>query len=112
MVNNVINRPPPTAVNVKHFGHWEELKDININGTINVIKVANKTNCWLHYISTISVSGELLVKQVKKPAVFNEENLFIGQFYSDNVYVHSKYIAEKEVIKAFTMIYPIVQIAG
>ena len=47
----------------------------------------------------MSVSGDILTKQTQESPEFTEKELYIGQLYKENVYVHSKYLAEKEVIK-------------
>ena len=88
------------AANVSFFCKWEESKNTNYVGTCNVLKLAKDSKAKLHHISTMSVSGDILVGQTKEYPEFNEDKLYIGQLYKDNVYVHSKYLAEKEVIKA------------
>ena len=48
----------------------------------------------------MSVSGDVLTAQTEIKPDFTEDKLYIGQKYKDNVYAHSKYLAEREVIKA------------
>ncbi len=88
------------AATVSLFGDWETSKKINYTGTCNVIELAEKASAKLHHISTISVSGDMIVQQENPHCVFSENDLFIGQSYTENVYVHSKYLAEQAVISA------------
>ncbi len=87
------------AADVSFFCPWERSKLINYIGTCNVINFAEMAKAKLHHISTMSVSGDILTRQTKEYPEFTENDLYIGQIYKDNVYVHSKYLAEKEIIK-------------
>ena len=49
-------------------------------------------------MSTISVSGDILTTQKVNNPSFSEETLYVGQRYKENVYVYSKYLAEKHII--------------
>ena len=89
-----------TAANVHHTGHYEEFEKSNVVGTQNVIAFCEKSGAFLHHTSTASVSGAGTVKQDNPNAVFTEKVLDIGQHYSENVYIHSKYRAEEKVILA------------
>jgi len=89
-----------TAANVSFFCPWEDSKAVNYTGTCNVLQLTEEAHAKLHYVSTMSVSGDILTKQTKDSPEFNENDLYIGQLYRENVYVHSKYLAEKEVIHA------------
>jgi thioester reductase-like protein len=42
----------------------------------------------------------MIVPQEKPHCEFSENDLYIGQSYTENVYVHSKYLAEEAVISA------------
>ena len=88
------------AADVSFFCSWERAKRINYEGTCNVVHFAEMLSAKLHHMSTMSVSGDLLVQQTQNSPNFSEDKLFIGQKYMDNVYVHSKYLAETAVIKA------------
>ena len=88
------------AANVSYFCPWENAKKVNYVGTCNIIKFAEESMAKLHHISTMSVSGDVLTQQTVEYPKFNEDKLFIGQLYKDNVYAHSKYLAEREIIKA------------
>lgn len=89
-----------SAANVSYFCSWEKASQVNYLGTCNVIKFAEQANAKLHHISTMSVSGDVLTAQTEVKPNFTEDKLYIGQKYKDNVYAHSKYLAEREVIKA------------
>jgi thioester reductase-like protein len=88
-----------SAASVSFFCPWEKAKTINYLGTCNIIRFAEKSKSKLHHISTMSVSGDILTPQTVDYPRFKEENLYIGQLYKENVYSHSKYLAEKEIIK-------------
>ena len=90
------------AANVHHAGDYEELRRTNVQGTKNVISFCFDADAVLHHTSTVSVHGAATVRQSFKNAVFDENILDIGQHYTDNVYIHSKYRAEEAVIEART----------
>ena len=93
-VNTIIH----AAANVKHYGLYEKFKNINIDGTHSICKFAYINRKRFIHISSISVSGNYLVKQDNKNIEFSENDLYIGQHYTENVYVNSKYEAEKIVL--------------
>ncbi len=86
-----------TAAIVKHYGDFEQFKIANIDGTRRMVEFAYNNNKRLIHISSISVSGNYLVKQDNKGTEFSENSLYIGQHYTTNVYVNSKFDAEKIV---------------
>jgi len=100
LIINKIDQLIHCAADVRHFGKWEDLEKANVEGTKNAIQVSKYAKCKLQYISTLSVSGEELVKQTRGIINFNEDMLYVGQEYTENVYVHSKYLAECRVIDA------------
>jgi len=89
-----------TAANVSHAGHYSEFEATNVIGTQNVIDFCKTANAVLHHTSTASVHGAGTVEQKNSAAHFNEFNLDIGQNYTQNVYIHSKYKAEERVLLA------------
>lgn len=89
-----------TAANVHHAGHYKDLERTNVIGTQNVIDFCQDAQAILQYTSTASVNGAGTVKQTNPNATFDEFNLDIGQEYSQNVYIHSKYKAEERVMLA------------
>ncbi len=89
-----------TAANVHHTGRYEEFERSNVVGTQNIIAFCEKSGAFLHHTSTASVSGAGTVKQDKPDSVLTEKVLDIGQHYTENVYIRSKYRAEEKVILA------------
>ncbi|MBR5409820.1 MAG: iron-containing alcohol dehydrogenase [Clostridia bacterium] len=89
-----------TAANVHHAGDYRELKRTNVTGTENVIAFCEAAGAVLEHTSTVSVHGSATVIERTEKAVFDEHILDIGQHYTDNVYIHSKYCAEEQVLLA------------
>lgn len=89
------------AADVRHFGEWEPSYRTNALGTQHVVDFCLKANAELHHISTMSVNGYVLTPMHNlRTDCFTEEMLYIGQQYRENVYVHSKYLAETIVLDA------------
>ncbi|MCR4596826.1 MAG: amino acid adenylation domain-containing protein [Lachnospiraceae bacterium] len=92
------------AASVKHFGEYEEFRRINTEGTGHVVDVAKRLNARLIHISTMSVSGNSMSDDISayhsdKDLFFRETDLYIGQPL-DNVYIRSKFEAERCVLDA------------
>ncbi|MBR3132955.1 MAG: amino acid adenylation domain-containing protein [Clostridia bacterium] len=96
LINNV-DTVIHTAAVVKHYGDFNEFKKINIDGTRNIVNFAYTNHFRFIHISSISVSGNYLLKQDNKDVDFSENNLYIGQHYTENVYVNSKFESENVV---------------
>ena len=88
------------AANVHHAGDYQVLRKTNVTGTQNVIDFCLDSGAVMQHTSTVSVHGAATTKQRDRRAVFTEDILDIGQKYTDNVYIHSKYVAEQAVITA------------
>ncbi|MEH6979627.1 thioester reductase domain-containing protein, partial [Bacillus pseudomycoides] len=87
------------AALTKHFGDYADFERANVKSLKEIlIFVGNDKK--LHYISTMSVSGQFALGEEKK--VFRENDFYIEQNYEDNVYVKSKFLAEHEVFKAIS----------
>ena len=94
-IDTVIN----CAASVKHFAELDFLKKVNVYGVANLIDLCLKKNIRLVHISTTSVCGERSVDSEGETTLY--ENAFnIGQQVESNVYVYSKYLAEKLVFDA------------
>lgn len=94
-VSCVIN----SAAKVAHYGNYSSFEKINVYGTKNLLDFCLKFNKRFYQISTLSVSGNTVVEQsFENDVIFRENNLYIGQTL-DNVYVKSKFEAEKLVLK-------------
>lgn len=88
------------AAKVDHFGVYSDYERVNVLGTGNVIDFSLKYNKLLYHISTMSVSGTYIVDKEKVKTIFTEKDFYIGQNYKDNVYVRSKFEAERLIFNA------------
>lgn len=88
-----------TAANVKHYGKYSDFEKINIIGTKNIIEFCKMSNSQLHYTSTMTVSGNYLLKQSSTDKVFDENSFYTGQKFDQNVYAKSKLLAEASIIE-------------
>lgn len=90
-VDIVIN----SAAIVKHYGDMKQFNDVNVLGTKYIIDFCKIFKKKLYYISTLSVSGSILLGQDNKNAdYFKETDFYIGQNLN-NVYIYTKFEAEK-----------------
>lgn len=89
-----------TAANVHHAGDYADLARTNVTGTQHVIAFAKAASAVLQHTSTTSLHGAGTVIEDHKDMSFDETTLYIGQHYTDNVYIHSKYEAERAVLQA------------
>lgn len=91
------------AALVKHFGKYEVFRKVNVEGTEHVIRYAEKVNALLIHISTASISGYALAGnnavESGKVIDFSETDYYIGQSL-ENVYIRSKFEAERVVLDA------------
>ena len=99
-VNTVIH----AAASVKHYGAYSEFENINVFGTKHMVEYAKQNNARYIHISTISVSGNsfadaFTMYRSEEVKYFTEQDLFINQELN-NVYIHSKFEAEKAVLDA------------
>lgn len=100
-INTVIH----CAALVKHYGTYKEFENINILGTKRIIDFCTKFKLKLLHISTISVSGNAFAEDsyvennFTEDVDYSETNFYIGQNL-ENLYVKSKFIAEKLVLDA------------
>ena len=93
-----------TAASVKHYGSYKYFNRVNVEGTRHMINYAKSVGARLIHISTLSVSGnsladEFAVYRSAEEKFFSETSLYIGQPL-DNVYIHSKFEAERAVFDA------------
>lgn len=93
-----------TAASVKHYGSYEYFHKVNTEGTAHVVDYARRIGARLIHISTLSVSGNSLaddfsVYRSEEEKFFDETSFYIGQPL-DNVYIHSKFEAERKVYDA------------
>ena len=93
-----------TAASVKHYGSYSYFHRVNTEGTSHVIEYAKKMRAKLIHISTLSVSGnsmadDFTVYRSDEEIFFYETSFYIGQPL-DNVYIRSKFEAERKVYDA------------
>lgn len=97
-VDVVIN----AAARVKHFGEEDPFVEINVNAVNYLIDFCLKYDKELIHISTLSVSGnfiegkQTIQTKLKNNVIYDESCFYIGQEI-DNIYVYTKYIAEKNI---------------
>ena len=89
-----------SAALVKYFGDYSEFENVNIKGTNRLIDFCRQNGKVLVHISTLAVAGSNLVGYSGKNMRYNENSFFIGQNYTENVYVRSKFEAENLVLGA------------
>ncbi len=87
-----------SAAIVKHFGDYSLFEKTNIVGTQRMLEFCISSGAKLNYISTVSISGDFF-KQRSDNLIFTENDLFIGQNFDGNVYVKSKFEAEKLIFQ-------------
>lgn len=88
-----------SAASVKHYGKREESLNSNVTIVQNLIDFCEKNNSVLNHISTIGIAGnDLTNTNCCFKDTFDENDLYIGQNYKSNVYVETKYIAEKLIL--------------
>ena len=91
-VNCIIN----CAAKVSHYGNYQDFYNANVKSVAKIIEIANLFNLKIFHISTLSVSGDSIVKDHNK---FSEGDFYIGQNLQ-NIYVRSKFEAEKLILDA------------
>ena len=100
LLANKVDMVIHTAANVSHAGHYKDFERTNVIGTQHVIDFCMLSGAVLQHTSTVSVHGSGTVEQKNPDARFDEFSLDIGQNYTQNVYIHSKYKAEERVLLA------------
>ena len=100
-VDIVIN----SAAKVSHYGNYGDYKKINVDGTQNLVDFCLKNHKRFYQVSTLSVSGNAFIddsyikQSFENDIDFNENNFYINQAL-DNVYIRSKFEAEKVVLNS------------
>ena len=95
-----------SVATVKHFGSYQFFYEMNVRTTQMMIAFSRAAGCRMIQISTTSVAGNdfdngMSFTDAEEKRVFSESDLYIGQPL-DNVYVRSKFEAEKAVLEAMT----------
>lgn len=87
-----------TAANTRHYGSYARFEKANVDTVKNLIAFAKPKNIIFNQMSTTNISGNYLVDN-KISYQFTENDFYIGQNYEDNVYIHSKFEAEKLILE-------------
>ena len=88
------------AASVKHYTTRKYNYDNNVSSTINLLNFSKTGNCLFNHISTIGLAGNDLVNtNFCFKNSFSEDDLDINQDYSSNVYIETKYKAEKLILE-------------
>ncbi|HDR8111928.1 TPA: amino acid adenylation domain-containing protein [Bacillus cereus] len=79
---------------VRHYGDRDHFQKVNVESTRYLLQMSKKASARFHYISTVSIVGQ----HQEDPAsfMFSEQDFDRGQ-QVENVYVESKFLAEKLV---------------
>ena len=89
------------AADVRHYAaDSAALLQVNVNGTGEMIALAQKAKIPLYHISTTSVAGNIPKENRLYSPCLQENQLDIGQDWHSNIYVRSKFLAEKAVLEA------------
>ena len=100
-VTTIIN----SAAKVSHYGNYIEFYNTNVKSVDKLIDFANIFKCKIYHVSTLSISGNALVDQYymeqkfKEEVEFLENSFYIGQDL-ENVYVKTKFEAERKMLEA------------
>lgn len=82
-----------SAATVKHLGNYSNFEKTNVLSVKNLIDVCKDIkNCHLVHISTLSIAG---TEDPKGEFSFTEKDLFINQDVGDNIYIKTKFEAER-----------------
>lgn len=87
-----------SAANTRHYGNYTTFERENVTTLKNLILFAKPTGIILNHMSTTNVSGNYLVEN-DISYNFTENDFYIGQNYENNVYVCSKFEAEKLILE-------------
>lgn len=97
-LGNMIDLVIHSAAIVDHYGNKDLFELINVTGTNNIIDFCKNFSIYMNHISTTSISASL--PNEEKPVVFDEHSLYVGQNYSDNIYIKTKFEAEYNILQA------------
>lgn len=97
-LGNKIDMVIHSAAIVDHYGNKDLFELINVTGTNNIIDFCTKFSIYMNHISTTSVSA--YIPESNEPVVFNEHSLYVGQNYSDNIYIRTKFESEYNILEA------------
>ncbi|PFT91988.1 non-ribosomal peptide synthetase, partial [Bacillus thuringiensis] len=84
---------------VRHYGDRDHFQKVNVESTRYLLQMSKKAGARFHYISTVSIAGHR--PDDSASFMFSEQDFDRGQ-QVENVYVESKFLAEKLVREAMT----------
>ena len=87
-----------SAANTRHYGNYNTFEKENVQTVKNLIAFAKPIGIVLNHMSTTNISGNYLVEN-QISYNFTENDFYIGQNYEDNVYVCSKFEAERLILE-------------
>lgn len=102
LYDNMVNKIDTVihaAANVHHVGDSEAFMNTNYYGTKRIIEFCKQADAVLHFASSYVSSGFAVVPIHSDVSVFTEQMLYIGQDYKQNIYAHTKYLSEVEILK-------------
>ncbi|HDW3057338.1 TPA: amino acid adenylation domain-containing protein [Bacillus cereus] len=82
---------------VRHYGDRDHFQKVNVASTRYLLQMSKKAGARFHYISTVSIAGHR--PEDSASFQFSEQDFDRGQ-QVENVYVESKFLAEKLVREA------------
>lgn len=100
-VDTVVN----CVAKVSHYGTYQSFYQVNVKTVDYLIDFCTNYDKTLYHVSTLSVSGNSFVDQyyeeqnMTEKVDFRENNFYIGQPLN-NVYIRTKFEAEKSVLSA------------
>ena len=97
-LGNKIDLVIHSAAIVNHYGDKNLFELVNVIGTNNMIDFCREFSIYMNHISTTSVSA--YIPESEEPVVFDEHCLYVGQNYSDNIYIKTKFEAEYNILEA------------
>ena len=92
-LKNTVSKVIHAAGNVKHYGHSDIFTD-NVLFLRNIIIFCQQASAVLVHCSTTSIGGNTPTGEA-----YCENDFYVGQ-QLDNIYIHSKFEAEKNVLDA------------
>lgn len=95
LIGKTVDSVIHTAALVKYYGDYSEFEEVNVLGTLNIAEFSLTNNLPLFYVSTMGLAGlSFTVRDIQNKG-FSENDLHTEQSYEHNVYLKSKFEAEK-----------------
>ena len=89
------------AADVRHFAADDEILRTNLDGTRQLLTLAQAAGADFEYVSTISVGGSFVREFPDLFVTFDEDDYDLGQNWEENQYIKSKFLAEGCVREAY-----------